>query len=61
MPNKPAALDEYSDDPIEVDLNKWFAASTEIRISQTPICHSPGALAMQFANNYVQMFSIKQQ
>ena len=46
---------------IEVDLNKWFAASTEIRISQTPICQSPGALAVQFANNYVQMFSIKQQ
>jgi hypothetical protein len=45
---------------IQVDLNKWFASSNDIRISQTPICHSPGVLAIQFADNYANLFSIQQ-
>ncbi len=44
---------------IQVDLNKWFTAVNDIRIGQTPICNNPGALAMQFADNYAHLFTIK--
>ena len=43
---------------IEADINKWFQSTHTIKISQHPICHSPGELAMQFADNYANMFSI---
>ena len=43
---------------IEADLNKWFQSANTIKISEHPICHSPGKLAMQFADNFATMFSI---
>jgi hypothetical protein len=43
---------------INADLNHWFKGNTELKISETPICHSPGALAMRIADNYSSMFSI---
>jgi hypothetical protein len=43
---------------IKADLNKWFQSSHTLKISQQPICHSPGDLAIQFADNYASMFSI---
>ncbi len=45
---------------IDADISKWFLSKYEILISRTPICHSPGALAMQIADNYSDMFSIGQ-
>ncbi|SJZ36056.1 MbnP family protein [Sediminibacterium ginsengisoli] len=40
------------------DINAWFSGKNKIRISSTPVCHSPGELAMQLADNYSTMFSI---
>ncbi|MES2330007.1 MAG: MbnP family protein [Bacteroidota bacterium] len=43
---------------INADINRWFKGSSELKIAETPICHSPGALAMRIADNYSTMFSI---
>ena len=43
---------------IEADLNQWFGAKNKLKISEHPICHSPGELAKRFADNYTNMFSI---
>ncbi|AEV99287.1 hypothetical protein A4D02_32315 [Niastella koreensis] len=43
---------------IEADLMKWFNAVHAIHIAQAPLCHQPGRLAMQLADNYSRMFSI---
>lgn len=43
---------------IEADINKWFQSTHTIKIAEHPICHSPGELAMKFADNYAAMFSI---
>ena len=44
---------------INVNIDFWFKNKTEISISSTPVCHSPGDLAMRIADNYSSMFSIK--
>ncbi|MES2004683.1 MAG: MbnP family protein [Bacteroidota bacterium] len=43
---------------IVANLNQWFKSVHTISIAKTPVCHTPGALAMQFADNYGTMFSI---
>ncbi|MBO9204524.1 MULTISPECIES: MbnP family protein [Niastella] len=43
---------------IEADLVKWFNATHAIHIAQSPLCHQPGRLAMQLADNYSTMFSV---
>lgn len=43
---------------IRADLLQWFDGSRPIRITQAPICHEPGPLAMQIADNYSTMFSV---
>ncbi|MEO8174170.1 MAG: MbnP family protein [Sediminibacterium sp.] len=43
---------------ISADINHWFKGSTELKISETPVCHSPGTLAMKIADNYSTMFSV---
>lgn len=43
---------------IEADINKWFQSTHTIKIAEHPICHSPGNLAMQLADNYATMFKI---
>lgn len=43
---------------IEADINKWFQSVHNIKIAKHPICHSPGNLAMQIADNYATMFKI---
>jgi len=40
---------------IIADAAKWFNG---INITKEPVCHSPGALALRFADNYSKMFSI---
>jgi hypothetical protein len=45
---------------IKVDLNAWFNGKETLLIANNPICHSPGKLALRYANNYAQMFSILQ-
>ena len=46
---------------ISTDINKWFANKNSIKIGDQPMCHSPGMLAMQIADNYADMFSIRAQ
>lgn len=43
---------------VEADLLKWFNGTHSIHIAQAPLCHQPGRLAMQLADNYSRMFSI---
>ena len=44
---------------LAADINQWFTGSSQINIAETPVCHSPGVLAMRFADNYQNMFSIQ--
>jgi hypothetical protein len=43
---------------IKADINQWFKGKSELKITETPVCHSPGSLAMRIADNYSTMFSI---
>jgi hypothetical protein len=43
---------------IGADLLKWFDGKTAVRLSASPTCHEPGALAMRIADNYSTMFSV---
>ncbi|MCW3087887.1 MAG: hypothetical protein JWQ78_1273 [Sediminibacterium sp.] len=55
LPPEQKAAKELS---IRAEINQWFCSKSEIRISETPISHTPGAFAVQVANNYSTMFSI---
>lgn len=44
---------------INVDLNKWFDGPHPIKISGEAFCMSPGKMAIDIADNYANMFSIK--
>jgi hypothetical protein len=54
----PASEKEIQEIHINADINRWFKGSTELKIAETPVCHSPGELAMKIADNYSSMFSI---
>lgn len=43
---------------IQANLLHWFDGRHQVRLSRSPICHQPGDLAMQLADNYSTMFSI---
>jgi hypothetical protein len=43
---------------INVDINKFWDAGMLIKISDTPVCTSPGILAKQIAGNFSKLFSI---
>lgn len=43
---------------ISADINSWFSSRHSIKISESPVCHAPGPLALQLADNYSNMFSI---
>ena len=43
---------------ISADINQWFKSKSVLRITETPVCHDPGALAMKIADNYSTMFSL---
>ncbi|MEP6748189.1 MAG: MbnP family protein [Bacteroidota bacterium] len=43
---------------VQADILKWFSGAHPLKISQSPVCHQPGVLAMQIADNYSAMFSI---
>jgi len=45
---------------IDADLLKWFNAKHAIAIAKSPLCHQPGKLAMQLADNYSIMFTVAQ-
>lgn len=43
-----------------VDVNKLFNGEHNIKLAEHPMCHEPGTLAMQLADNFNTMFSIGQ-
>jgi hypothetical protein len=43
---------------VNADVLKWFEGIHLLKISQSPVCHQPGKLAMQIADNYSVMFSV---
>ena len=43
---------------VTADINQWFSNGFALRIGETPVCHSPGPLAVRIADNYSKMFSI---
>jgi hypothetical protein len=44
---------------IVADILKWFSGAHDIKITEISFCHEPGKLAMQFADNYANMFSVE--
>ena len=44
---------------IQADILQWFDGRRPIGIAQHPVCHQPGPLAMQIADNYSTMFQIR--
>ncbi|WP_207495952.1 MbnP family protein [Aridibaculum aurantiacum] len=43
---------------IEADASTWFQGVHDLPIASNPLCHSPGTLAVKFADNYSRMFKI---
>ena len=43
---------------VQADVLAWFRSVHPIAIAQSPVCHEPGAMALQLADNYANMFSI---
>ncbi len=43
---------------INANILAWFNGVHPVRISASPVCHQPGKLAMQIADNYSAMFSV---
>jgi hypothetical protein len=44
---------------IEADLDKWWQSPNDIKITEHPVCTTPGPLAKKIADNYSKMFTIK--
>lgn len=51
-PNKSSQID------ISANVNAWFYNPHDIQLSTQPVCMTPGALAMQIAENYRKMFTV---
>jgi hypothetical protein len=45
---------------LRADAMKWFSGSSNISIAAEPTTMEPGTLALKIANNYAQMFSLKE-
>ena len=54
----PTSKDPSPQTIIHTNLALWFNGQHLIQISQTPICHNAGKLAMLLADNYATLFSI---
>jgi hypothetical protein len=44
---------------IEADFDKWWQQPNDLKISDTPVCSTPGELAKKIADNYSKMFTLK--
>lgn len=55
LPEKKEVVTEIH---IVADINTWFNNKSAIRTAETPVCHTPGPLAMKIADNYSGMFTI---
>ena len=45
---------------LEADLNLWWQHTNNIKITELPVCTTPGVMAKKIAENYSAMFSIKE-
>jgi hypothetical protein len=45
---------------LEADLNQWWQHTNNIKITELPVCTTPGEMAKKIAENYSAMFSIKE-
>lgn len=45
---------------VKADVLNWFHGMSDIKISEQSMCHEPGKLAMNIADNYQHMFTIKE-
>lgn len=43
---------------INVEIDKFWNADIDIKISDTPVCSSPGLLAKQIAGNFCKLFTL---
>lgn len=43
---------------ISANINKWFDGAHPLKIASNPLCTTPGALAMLYADNYQQLFTV---
>ena len=43
---------------INADINKFWQGDTSIKITDTPVCNSPGVLAKQIADNFCRIFNV---
>lgn len=44
---------------IQADVLKWFSGVHQLKIADNAFVHSPGALAVKYADNFANMFSIQ--
>ncbi len=44
---------------IEANFDKWWQGASTVKIATSPVCVSPGALAKQIADNYINLFIVK--
>lgn len=45
---------------LTADVMKWFRAKTDVSIATEPFTMEPGVLAIKVADNYAQMFALKE-
>jgi hypothetical protein len=43
---------------IGANINSWFSGAHPVRLSEHPVCTTPGNLSLQIAENYSRMFSV---
>jgi hypothetical protein len=43
---------------VDADFNDWWQTPNDLKIVNTPVCTTPGALAKQVADNYSKMFTV---
>jgi hypothetical protein len=42
---------------LKADINRWFKGAYNLHLGETPLCETPGKLAMNIADNYSHFFS----
>jgi hypothetical protein len=42
---------------LKADINSWFKGAYNLHMGETPLCETPGKLAMNIADNYSHFFS----
>jgi hypothetical protein len=43
---------------IQTNANKWFNGAHNLKIAENPVCTTPGKLAVLYADNFAEMFTL---